>query len=270
MKIDKKELKKISYDFRSLGGRIIHANCNEVASIIAMFIAYIERTPLLLDYINSLPKTTSVEQIENDLNEASASFGKKMLSTGASPEEEVLYVYTLLKILISHQDQIYALGFGYCHSNNFQDMTKAFGNNIVLPFVNNVLGYLVHIGIDIGMDETNTFNITVNGGQFNLSQDNSTLSAVQNNNGIDLTKIQEMIADILKVASQNTIGSDQQQQIADALICIQEELKKQSPKKGAITMLLNGLKSTANVLASIPEISQKINSFAEYIAPFIS
>ena len=25
MKIDKKELKKISYDFRSLGGRIIHA-----------------------------------------------------------------------------------------------------------------------------------------------------------------------------------------------------------------------------------------------------
>ena len=70
MKIDKKELKKISYDFRSLGNRIIHANYNEVASIIAMFIAYIERTPLLLDYINSLPKTTSVEQIENDLKSA--------------------------------------------------------------------------------------------------------------------------------------------------------------------------------------------------------
>lgn len=270
MKIDKKELKKISYDFRSLAGRIIGANYNEVASIIAMFIAYIDKTPLLFDYINSLPKTASAEQIEKDLNEVSNNFGNKILSTGATPEEEVSYVYALLKILASHQDQIYVLGYGYCHSNNAQDMTKAFGNYIVLPFVNTVLGYLVHIGIDIGMDETNTFNITVNGGQFNLSQDNSTLSAVQNNNGIDLAKIQEMIADILNAVSINSLAIDQQQQIADALNGIQEELQKQSPKKGMISMLLDGLKSTGNVLAAIPELSQKINTFAEYIAPFIS
>lgn len=270
MKIDKKELKRISYDFRSLASRIIGANYNEVASIMAMFIAYIDRTPLLFNYINSLPKTASAEQIEKDLDEVSASHGRKMLSTGASPEEEVSYIYALFKILTSHQDGIYALGYGYCHSNNFQDMTKAFGNNIVLPFVNNVLGYLVHIGIDIGMDETNTFNITVNGGQFNLSQDNSTLSAVQNNNGIDLAKIQEMIADILDVASHNMLRTDQQQQIAAGLVAIQEELQKQSPQKGLITMLLTGLKATTSVLATIPELSQKINTFAEYIAPLIS
>lgn len=270
MNVNKRELKKISYDFRSFASRVINANYLEMPSIIAMFIAYIEQTPLLIEYIKNCPLTSSDEDRQRDIKEVAESYGRKMLSTGSTPVEEVAYVFELLKLMRNDTESLVGIGYGYCHSKHYQDMAKAFGNHIVLPFTNNINAYLTHLGIDMGMDENVQYIITVNGGQVNLSQDNSTINATQNNNGLDLAKLQVLIDSIMLSVKTNAVSTDQMNQIEETLSAIKEEMSKSMPKKSVVTMLLNGLKGTAALLGTIPDVSQKINDFAVYLAQFIS
>ena len=97
MNVNKRDLRKISYDFRTLVSRILNANYKEISSIIAMFIAYIERTPLLIEYIQSCPLIVSNEEMEQDIKAVAYSCGQGMLSTGKTPEEEIAYIFELLK-----------------------------------------------------------------------------------------------------------------------------------------------------------------------------
>lgn len=270
MNVNKRDLRKISYDFRILVSRILNANYKEISSIIAMFIAYIERTPLLIEYIQSCPLIVSNEEMEQDIKAVAASYGQEMLSTGKTPEEEIAYIFELLKKVQEDPQALLHIGYGYCNSKHFQDWAKAFGNNIVLPFANHINAYLTHLSIDMGMDDNVLFNITVNGGQVNLSQDNSTLHAIQNNNGIDIGRMQNLIDAITESMKENAVSLELRNTILETLEVIKEEMSKPTQKKSVVTLLLNGLKSSATVLGAVPEVSRKINEFAAYIAPFIS
>ncbi len=269
MNVNKRELKKISLDFRSLASRVINANYREVASIVAMLVAFIERTPLIKEYIDSCPVTTTHDQILAAIEKVTGSYGRNMLSTGATPEEEVAYTFMLLNILQSDSNALLEIGHSYCLSGKYKDFSKSFGINVLLPFANNINNYLTCLGIDMGMDDETHFNITVNGGQVNLSQDNSTINAVQNNNGVDIVKLQDMIADIVGLMNANNVSTEQANEIAEALNDIKAEITKSAPRKGIIRMLLDGVKNTAAILGAIPEINQKIQNFAEYITPFM-
>lgn len=149
-------------------------------------------------------------------------------------------------------------------------MAKAFGNYIVLPFVNNVNSYLTHLGIDMGMDDNIQYNITVNGGQVNLSQDNSTLNTVQNNSDTDFAKMQNFINDIIKSMKKNGIPDNQVNQISETLTAIKEEMSKSKPKKNVVKLLLDGLNNSTILLDALPEIATRIDNFAKYLAPFIN
>ena len=268
-KINKKELLKISHDFRSMASRAINAHFKEVASIIGMFIDFIDATPLLKNYIDDCPFTSTDEQMQNDIKAVVESFGRNMLSTGNTPEEEVAYTYRLLKVVRENPNAILMIGKGYCSSSKYQDMTKAFGNYVIHPFVDTIKGHLTHIGIDMGMDENNQYNITVSGGQVNISQDNSTLNAVQNNSGFDLQIVQKIIDEITTLLLQANVPKDQLAEIKEALEGIRDELAKPAPKKGFINMLLQGLQTSSTVLSTIPVVAEKVKAFAAYIAPYL-
>lgn len=267
--INKKDLRKISFDFRCLASRTINASYLEVASIIGMLIGFIDKTPLIKSYIDSCPFVASDEQVKEDIRMTIESYGQKMLSTGSTPEEEVAYTYRLLKIVQENSNAIYMIGNSYCSSRKFKDMTKAFGSYIIQPFANTIIGYLTHIGIDIGMDEQNQYNITVSGGQVNISQNNSTLNAVQNNNGFDLQEAQKFISEILLLLSQTDIPQEQLDEIGEVLVGIKDELAKPVPKKRFLNMLLQGLQTSSTILSTIPVVAEKVNAFAAYIAPYL-
>lgn len=270
-KINKKELQKISYDFRSMASRVLNAHFNEVASIIGMLIAFIDKTPLLKSYIDSCPFVSSDEQIQEDIKAVIGSFGRNMLSTGNTPEEEVAYTYRLLKVVRENPEAIFMIGNGYCSSNKYQDMTKAFGNYIIHPFVDTIQGHLMHIGIDMGMDENNQYNITVSGGQVNISQDNSTLNAIQNNDsGLDASEIQRLIDSIIGAMNTEKVPDGQIDEIKDTLLCIKEELTKKSPQKSIVKMLLTGLQTTSTAMSAIPDVAQKVKAFATYVMQYLN
>lgn len=269
--INKKDLRKISYDFRCMASRVLNAHFNEVASIIGMFIDFIDATPLLKNYIDDCPFTSTDEQMQNDIRNTIGSYGQNMLSTGNTPEEEVAYTYRLLKVVRENPNAIFMIGNGYCSSNKYQDMTKAFGNYIIQPFVNTTIGYLTHIGIDIGMDEQNQYNITVSGGQVNISQDNSTLNAIQNNDsGLDASEIQRLIDSIIGAMNTEKVPDGQMDEIKDTLLCIKEELTKKSPQKSIVKMLLTGLQTTATAMSAIPDVAQKVEAFATYVMQYLN
>lgn len=142
MEIDKKELKKISRKFRSLGSRVINAYFAEQTSLVKMLIDYTDNTPVIKDYIDSL--YLEIPSIIDEIKEVASSYGRKILSTGITPEEEVNYIYQLLSYYSKHEKcDIYMIGWGYSNTQKYQDMAKCFGDRIVFPFLNEVDSYLM-------------------------------------------------------------------------------------------------------------------------------
>ena len=52
MKLNRKELRKIQYDFNSCSNRLLQANYEDYADVLGKFVNYIESTPIISDYIH--------------------------------------------------------------------------------------------------------------------------------------------------------------------------------------------------------------------------
>ena len=267
--MNKKDIKKISITFRTFASQAINARYTDVGSRLAQFINYVDDTPLLRDYVNGCISISSIRNVEGDVEKVANSYGNEQLEMGESVEDITAFAYKAMKFLSGKNDQIIQLGLAICRSSNFQDCAKAFGTNIVLPFASNISLFLTTMMIDMGMDENTQYNITVNGGQVNVSQDNSTLNAVFNSNGPSLERLKELAEDITKVIAQNVIPDDNAQKITDALEGILEEMKRQSPKKGLIKVLLESVSTTTALLTAPATLSAAVNSFTEYLIPFL-
>lgn len=266
--MDKRELKKISLEFRQMASRVLHSHYNDFYRNLQMFVGHIQQTDLLIGYIKSLPDTGA--DMDAEVDEVAKNFGRYIFDFGSSKDEQVVNSYRLLSSSRITEQNILDLCTAYCPgSHKFQDAVNSFGKRVILPFVNYLENYLTEIGIDMGMDDSVQYKITVNGGQVNLAQDNSTISAVQNNSGIDFNHLQELIDSIQLAVSNGNVTPATSTQISELLAGIKEELQKQSPKKSVISMLLNGLTSTANLLGAIPIVSQKVEELARYIGQHI-
>lgn len=181
MEISKKELKKVSRKFRLLASRVIYARYNEVNPIIKKFVEYLDNTPVIKEYIQSI--YVEYPNIKDEIKQVSESYGTSTLSIGDTTEQEVSWIYQILKFISENPStDTSLLGWGYTSSRKYQDMTKEFGSRLVMPFVNEIERYLSDIATDMGYDEESKFMINVNGGQaqVNISNDNSIINANQN------------------------------------------------------------------------------------------
>mgnify|MGYP000597465532 CR=1 FL=1 len=52
MKLNRKELRKIQYDFNSCSNRLLQANYEDYADVLGKFVNYIDSTPIISDYIH--------------------------------------------------------------------------------------------------------------------------------------------------------------------------------------------------------------------------
>ena len=51
MKLNRKELRKIQYDFNSCSNRLLQADYEDYAGVLAKFVKYMDSTPIINDYI---------------------------------------------------------------------------------------------------------------------------------------------------------------------------------------------------------------------------
>ena len=260
MEINKKELKIISYEFRCIANRVLGANYLEATSILKMFLRHIEANDLILDFVKSNIK--GEVDIEADMNGVCSNYGA-VFGTGETQQEEIAYTYHLIKYIVEKQKEYRDFTTGYSSSNHYQDMAKGFNTRVVLPFINSIEGYLTKISIQMGFDEEQKYMITINNtnGQVNISQDSSTLNAVQN---LSLEKL-DQLTQAVKESIGEDIGAADREVIVDSVDCLTEELRKPKPKRGLIQNCLDGLIKTADKIPAAIALCERVKTLVEYV-----
>ena len=250
------------YDFNCRASRLINTSYKQVDSALKIFIDYIENTDIINDYINTCNRENF--NVENEVKDVQQSYGRYIFDLGNTVEEEVFSSYKILKYIVDNNCDITMLGRGYSHSNKYQDIVKEFNHGLSLILIQHIEAYLRKIIISMGYDEEVTYMITVHGGQVNISKDNSTINATQNNNGSNIDELMRLVSSI-KALLDDTIPEDEKELINDNIEAIQEQLKNDKPKKGLIKTCINGLNSAILGIPNAIELCENLKIFINYI-----
>ena len=154
----KKELRKISLQYRTLSSQMLKINTQEEVNFIQAYYNFISNTPIIFDYIQKCStKKYNFNQIfqEKDWND--------ILVLLASQDELVCYGYQLLQYVLDGPKQLFILGRGYTSSNKFKDAIEAFMRKSIEPFVVAIRSFLEIESIDCDDNELeqNTIGKTI-------------------------------------------------------------------------------------------------------------
>ncbi|MGV8907206.1 MAG: hypothetical protein ACOH15_11470 [Acetobacterium sp.] len=270
MELNKKELKKIDLAFRTSASRVLQIHPGDAERCLKMFVDFVDNTPLIIEYINSF--TVDDIDIEKEVNEVADSYSRKAFYLGATPEEEIVRTYRLLKYLVEHDISLYTVTQPYGSFNDNQQRIKGFGERVILPFVSHIEAYIHNIRIDMGADEEVKHqiitNVTANhNSQVNLAQNNATINATQNN-GIDQVELNKLIDKILATIPE-TLEPEERVIICDSVETIQEELNSDNPRNRLIRMAKNALDTVAPKIAGSIEFAASLVTLYQFIQPLL-
>ena len=260
MNIDKKKLKIISLDFRTIANRLINCHWQTGMDLLRKFISYIDTNEVISDYVQSYVNP-------DDFKDYKYQSGIVYVSMGDSKQEEISFTYQFLKYAVDNckSDMYHDLAWGYAKEPN--DAVKEFCTRIILPFVNYIEVYLTEIGIRMGYDENTQYTINVIGGnpQLNIASGNSEIVATQNI-GIDIKQLENIIDEIRTATNTEGFGNEELEQITDSLNAIKAELTSLQPKKGILKTAVKGLQAingSAQFLAAIATMVQFVEPYIQ-------
>lgn len=244
------------YDFNCISSRLLQCDFNDYTSVVSKFIAFVRNTPIIFDYICDCGPC--VQDMKQEFNEVDNSC-HCIFFLGDTTEEEVRNVFAILSYISENGIQIqYGIAFGYSSSGQYQDKIKGFNERVVMVLIRHIESYLTKIGIDMGINEKVTYNITVQNGQVNVANDNATIMATSNI-GIDPTKLEELVQAVRINA--DGLSSDDVEMLEDNLEVIENEAKSDKPRKGFLKTAISGLKmikGTAEFAAAVAALIQFI------------
>lgn len=133
----KKELRKISLQYRTLSSQMLKIDSQEEINCVKIFFDYITNTPFIIEYISECHKE-NYDFAEIYKNKS----WNDMLALPDSQEAIVDYGFQLLQYILEGPKQLHVLAFGYSSSKKFKDMIAAFMRKAIEPFVTAVKSYL--------------------------------------------------------------------------------------------------------------------------------
>ena len=253
-KINKNDIRKISYMFRGLASDVSISHYTEQKENLKLFIDYIDNTPILREFIDSVHQ--DVPWLENKIEECIGSYGNATFDLKGTIKEKINILYQTCKIILEEDIPTVDLGWCYCHENNYNDMAAAFGERIVIPLARYIERLLIKdIMYEMGMEDTKIFNISCeNGGQVNVAIDGSEITATVNN------KNEERIKELMKVLDEFSSNiaqikdNDTRETLNNNVQIIKKELKKNNPNKSMIKDILNLMTLAKSSICAIPEL----------------
>ena len=260
-KIDRKELRKISLEFRKVASSLLNTDYDEGVDNLKRFMNYINGQPIINDFIEK----NNNKQFKIDDVLHSRGYRDRFLIPH-DKSEEIAFVFQLLNYAVDNINDYYFLARGYSSDTKFQSHVDAFNKNVVNPFVNHIVSYLEEIAIDIGEDENNTTTINISGGnlrQFNFAQGQSTLVANQVNNSNDIDEIQKLTAELFQLISKEEIDYESKEEIKESIEMMEQQMKTEKPKKGLLRTLLNGLIGFTSLFSHGSTALEKLNLLIE-------
>lgn len=256
MKLNRTELKKIIYDFNSISNRLIQAYFDDYNGVLSKFIAFIQDNELIHDYVVDCGDCD--QDLPQEFKEVMNSYGRAIFSLGTSDEEEVRNVFAILSYIDDNNIKIhYGVAMGYASSNKYQDKVKGFNERVVMVLIRNIERYLTKIGIDMGLDDKNTYSITVTNGQVNIASESAVINATSTVNAIDAAHLSELIKAV-KFESES-LSDEDKETLSNSMEVVEEEFKVDKPRKGFIKTAIAGIraiKGTAEFTAAVAALIQ--------------
>ena len=264
MKISKNELKKISRKFRTLASNVMNSHFREQNDSLQEFLDFIEETPLLSEYLETL--AFDIDELESTLEEVYDSYGTITLKLGSNGREKAYRLYQTFLCIVNKNWDTYTFGWYYASSNKYQDMAKAFGDRMIYPFVSEIENYMKDIATDMGYDNQNTiFNVNVNasGTQVNVVDNGGTVNAEQvnhfNTDKIDKA-IESIESSIAKIEDENS-----KLVLNQNLETLKKEVRQTTPKLSILATCLKSMQFIATSIAALPDLSAGIQMIASAI-----
>ena len=261
MKLNRKELRKIQYDFNSCSNRLLQANYEDYADVLKKFVNYIDSTPIISDYIHDCGSC----EWDLEIKEVQGSYGRLIFSLGETDSEEIRNVYAVLRYLVENNSSVYrGVAMGYSSSSKWQDKIKGFNERFVMVLIRHVESYLTKVGIDMGIDEKNIYNVTVQNGQAIIANDNSSVTATTNI-GATANDIEQLIAAVR--TKMDTLTSDEDKEAAsESLEVIEAEVISEKPKKSMIKTAMASLQAIKGTV----EFGSAVAALIQFVEPMLS
>lgn len=262
MKLNRKELRKIQYDFNSCSNRLLQADYKDYAGVLAKFVKYIDSTPIINEYICGCGSCDW--ELEQEIKKVQSSYGRLVFSLGETDEEEVRNVYAVLQFLVETNNSVYrSAAMGYSFSSKWQDKIKGFNERFVMVLIRHIERYLTKIGIDMGIDEKNVYNVTVQNGQAIIANDNSTVTATTYI-GVNANELERLIVGIR--AKMNTLTDTDKEIAFESLEVIEAEVVSEKPKKSMLKTAIASLQA----IKGATEFGAAVSALIQFIGPMLS
>lgn len=267
-----KELRKIDYDFRTRASRVIRVQFRDVVGTLRQFLDYIESVPLLKNYVLSCKLPVSESEMMSEIGKVIEGHRNEHFHFVPSSEGELAQSYFILKQCCANSDDHYNqtlvmnLGMAYNSSRDtgFQSYVEAFINAIALRFIENVNAYLHQLTMRIKSDMERTYRIENNGGQVVIANDQSTVTASQNNM-VNGNRFVELRDSVINAAKESGATEKQLTEIREILAEIEKHIKGPNPKKSLLNALLAGLDKIAGAVTKGTVLAERISAFATFV-----
>lgn len=269
MEINKTTLKTIMSKFNSVSNRLLQSSYGNYLDDLRRFCNYIEANELIMEYIDSCGGFNS--EMESLLDECLHQGGKIQFSI--DEDEETLQIYSYIKTICDRDYTSLPPGIilPYSSSNKFADMLQEFNHCVVLALINHISDYLKKVGIEMGMDDNVTYNI--NGQQVNIANDNASITAIQNNNGIDVNELHKLV-EAMKAGLSPHLSSEDKADAEESIDIIKAELSSGSPDEQKVKSQFKLLKRLdvgvkfASACCSLLTFADKVFPFLAEVEPF--
>ena len=246
MKLSRKELRKIQYDFNSYANRLLQADYRDYTGVLGKFLNYLESTPIINEYIKDCGNCDW--DLEEEVEKVQGSYGNNIFSLGDTEKEEIRNVYAVLRYLVDTKNAIYCgISMGYSTSNKFPDKIKGFNDRFVMVLIRHIESYLTKVGIDMGIDEKIVYNVTVQNGQAIIANDNSTVTAIRG----------------VKEATTTLMSPEDKETAMESLEVVETEIVSEKPKRSMLKTALAALqaiKGTTEFCAAVAALAQFIST----------
>lgn len=267
-----KELRKIDYDFRTRASRVIRVQFRDVVGTLRQFLDYIESVPLLKNYVLSCKLPVSESEMMSEIGKVIEGHRNVHFHFAPSSRGELAQSYFILKQCCANSDDhdnqalVMSLGLAYnsSHDTGFQSYVEAFVNAIALRFIENVNAFLHQLTMNIKSDMERTYHIENNGGQVVIANDQSTVTASQNNM-VNGNRFVELRDSVINAAKESGATEKQLTEIREILAEIEKHIKGPNPKKSLLDALFAGLDKIAGAVTNGAVLAEKISVFATFV-----
>ena len=100
MRLNRRDLRKIQYDFNSFSNRLLQADFQDYTDVLGKFLDFINSTPIISDYIADCVK--SEWDLEYEVKQVQSSYVGMIFSTVNTDEEEVRNVYACSPYIVEN------------------------------------------------------------------------------------------------------------------------------------------------------------------------